>query len=124
MVRQAFDLRSRPLGRQRLEGFDNTPVQFPPPLPQETPVGHLVRQGMLEGVCRRGEQTRLIQDLRCLEVCQAPMQRRLGQFGSGLEQGHGHLGANDGRHLHQAFGLQGEAVQACCQHRLDGVWQQ
>src|SRR2546426_6427828 len=64
MVRQAFDLlraspRSPlgpPLGREHLEGLDQAPVQPPPPLPQEAVVGHLVRQGMLEGVFGSGNR--------------------------------------------------------------------
>ena len=37
MVRQAFDLLGHPLGRERLKGLDNAPVQHPPPLQQEAP---------------------------------------------------------------------------------------
>ena len=55
-----------------------------PPLLEQTPVGHLVRQGMLEGVFRLGEQAGLIQELRRLEVRQAVVQRRLGQVRNGL----------------------------------------
>jgi hypothetical protein len=55
MVRQAFDLLGHPLGRERLEGLDKARVQRPPPLQQEAAVGHLVRQGMLEGVFLLGE---------------------------------------------------------------------
>ena len=51
------------------------------------------------------------------------MQHVLRQPGQPLQQRHGHLGANDGRDLHQAFGLRGEAVEARRQHRLDGVRQ-
>ena len=79
MVRQAFDLLGHPLGRERLEGLDKARVQHPPPLQQEAAVGHLVRQGMLEGVFRLGEQAGLIQKLRRLQVRQAAVQRRLGQ---------------------------------------------
>ena len=50
------------------EGLDQTRVQHTPPLQQQTVVGHLVRQGMLEGVFLLGEETRLIQELRRLEV--------------------------------------------------------
>ena len=68
MVRQAFDVLGHPVGRQRLESLDNAPVQPPPPLQQETAVGHLVRQGMLEGVVRLGEQPRLVEELGGLEM--------------------------------------------------------
>jgi hypothetical protein len=55
MVRQPFDLLGYPLGRQCLEGLDQVRVQHAPPLQQEAVVGHLVRQGVLEGVFRLGE---------------------------------------------------------------------
>jgi hypothetical protein len=71
MVRQAFDLLGPPLGRQRLKGLDNAPVQYPPPLQQETVVGDLVCQGMLESVFWLREQAGLIQELRRLQVRQA-----------------------------------------------------
>ena len=74
MVRQAFDLLGHPIRRQRLEGLDQACVQYPPPLQQQAVVGHLMRQGMLEGVFRLGEQAGLIQELRRLEVCQAAVQ--------------------------------------------------
>ncbi len=81
------------LGRERLEGLDDAGMQHPPPLLQQTAVGHLVGQGMLEGVDLVGEEARLIEELRRLEVRQAAMQRLLGQLGHGLQQRHGHLGA-------------------------------
>ena len=71
MVRQAFDLLGHPVGRERLEGLDNARVQHPPPLLQEAAVGHLLRQGMLEGIGRLGEEARLIEELGGLEVRQA-----------------------------------------------------
>jgi hypothetical protein len=102
-VCQPFYLLSHPLGRQRFEGFDNARVQPPPPLQQEAVVGHLVCQGMLEGVFRLGEQARLIQELRRLEVHQAAMQRFLGHVSNGPQQGEGHLRTNDGSGLEQTL---------------------
>jgi len=55
MVRQAFDLLGHPVRREHLEDLDKAHVQPPPPLQQETAVGHLVRQGMLEGAFLLGE---------------------------------------------------------------------
>jgi hypothetical protein len=66
MVGQAFDLLDHPLGRQRLEGLDQAPVQPSPPLQQEAAVGHLVRQGMLEGINTVRKQARLIEKLGSL----------------------------------------------------------
>ena len=75
---------------------------------------------MLEGVFVLGEQARLIQELRRLEVRQAAVQRRLGQVGNGLQQGQGHLGANDGGGLQQPLLLGWQAVDTCRQHGLHG----
>ena len=58
-------------------------MQHPPPLLQETAVGHLVRQGVLEGVLALGEEARLVEELGRLEVRQAAMERLLGQLGDG-----------------------------------------
>ena len=63
MVRQAFDLLGHPVGRERLKGLDNPGMQHPPPLLEEAAVGHLMRQGMLEGIYRLGKQARLIEKL-------------------------------------------------------------
>jgi hypothetical protein len=55
MVRQAFNLLGSPLGHERLKGLDNARVQPPPPFQQKAAVGHLVRQGMPEGVLLLGK---------------------------------------------------------------------
>ena len=118
MVGQAFDLLGHPLGRERLEGLDNAGVEHPPPLLQEAAVGHLVGQGMLEGVLALGKEARLVQELGRLQVRQATVERCLGQLGNGLEQGQGHLRANHGSRLEEAFRLGRQPVDAGRQHRL------
>ena len=70
-------------------------------------MGHLVRQGVLKSVLTLGEEARLIEKLGRLEVCQAVVERRFWEFGDGLEQGHGHLGADHGGGLEKAFLLGG-----------------
>ena len=75
MVGQAFDLLG-PRSGERLEGLDDAGMQRPPPLQEETAIGHLVGEGMLEGVGRLGEQTCLVEELRRLEVGQAAVQGR------------------------------------------------
>ena len=88
MVRQAFDLLARDgLPSQRLKRLDQACVQHPPPLQQEAAIGHLVREGVLEGVFALREQPRLVEKLRRLQVRQAAVQCYLGQFDNGLEQG-------------------------------------
>jgi hypothetical protein len=92
---------STPVGCQRLNGLDQARVQPPAPLQQEAAIGHLVRQGMLEGVFRLGEQAGLIKKLRRLQVRQAAMQRRLGHIGNGSQQREGHVRAQHRSGLQQ-----------------------
>ena len=107
MVGQPFDLLGHPVPGERLQGLDDAGVQRPPPLLEETAVGHLVGQGVLEGVLELGEQLRLVEELGRLQVRQAVVQGLLGQLGNGLEQGQGHLRANDGGGLEEALLLGG-----------------
>ena len=118
MVRQAFDLLGHPVPGERLQGLDNAGVQHPPPLLQQAAVGHLVGEGVLEGVLALGEEARLVEELGGLQVREAAVQRLLGQLGNGLQQRQGHLGANDGGGLEQALLLRRQPVDARRQHRL------
>src|SRR5262245_65513521 len=59
MVCQLFYVLGQPVSIEPFDGLDNARMQDSPPLLQETSVGHLVRQGVLEGVCQLGEEARL-----------------------------------------------------------------
>jgi len=118
MVRQPFDLLGHPVPDERLKGLDDAGMQHPPPLLQETPVGHLVREGVLEGVGMFWEEAGLVEEFRRLEVRQAPVQYRLGHLGNGLQQGQGDLRANNGSGLEKMFLLRRQAVDT---RRQDGL---
>jgi hypothetical protein len=118
MLGQPFDLLGHPISGEHLEGLDDADVKHAPQLLEHTAIGDLVREGMLEGVLVLREEVGFVEELSSLELRQTIMQRRLGQFGNGLEQGQGHLGADDGGRLEEALCLGGQAVDACCQHRL------
>jgi hypothetical protein len=75
MVGEPFDLLGQSVGKDRLEGRDNPGMQGTPTLLEQTPVGHFVCEGVLEGEFRLGKQARLIEKLGCLQVGQATMQR-------------------------------------------------
>jgi hypothetical protein len=60
-------------------------MQRPPPLLEQTAVGHLVGQGMLEGVFALWKEARLVEELGGLEVCEATLQTRFGR--DGLQEG-------------------------------------
>ena len=101
MVGQAFDLVwVLPSGRkalrlrihlgylvsaERFEALDNPGVEHPSPLQQEAAVGHLVCQGMLEGIFALREQPRLVEKLGGLQARQAALQRVFRQLGDGLQ---------------------------------------
>jgi hypothetical protein len=56
MVREPFNLVIQTVGMQRFQNLDKACVQRPSPFLKQTPVGHLVRQGMLEGVDLFGKE--------------------------------------------------------------------
>ena len=87
MVGQPFDLLGHPVPSERLEGLDDAGMQRSPPLLQQAAVGHLVRQGMLEGVFQLGEEARLVQELRGLEVGEVAVQLGVWQVGNGSQEG-------------------------------------
>ena len=60
MVRQTLHLFCHAVPGKRLQGLDNAGMQHPPALRQETAVGHLAGQDMLEGVRRLRRKARLV----------------------------------------------------------------
>ena len=67
MVGQALDLLSHSLSGERLEGLDNPDMQSPPPLLQEAFVGHLLGEGVLEGILELGKEACLVEEFRGLQ---------------------------------------------------------
>ena len=117
MVRQPFDLLGHPVPGERLQGLDDAGMEHPPPLLQQAAVGHLVGQGVLEGVFALGKEPGLVEELGACKVRQATLEHRLGHVGNGLQQRQGHLRANHGRRLQQALLLGGKPVDTRRQHR-------
>src|SRR5499427_9893907 len=102
---QAFNLFREPLRVQRLDRLDDASVQSSPPVLQDAPVGHLVRERMLEGVFEVREDARLVEELGSLEMTQSPTQVVLGRVGNGPQQREGHILANDRGGLEQTLVL-------------------
>ena len=75
-------------------------------------------QGVLEGEFALGEQPRLVEELGSLQVYKATVQVRLRHLGNSLQQGQGHLGADDRRGLEHVFLLGRQPVDTGCQHGL------
>ena len=76
MVGQPLDLLGQAVPGERLDGLDDAGVQHAPPLLEQAAVGHLVGQGVLEGVLQLGEEARLVQELGRLQVRETAVQRR------------------------------------------------
>ena len=122
MMSEAFKLLDHPVPGERFKGRDNAGMQYPPPLLQEAAVGHLLGEGVLEGVDQLGKQARLVQELGVLEMREAQAERLFRQLRHSLEEGQGHLGADDRRGLEQALLLRGQAVDARRQDGLHRGW--
>jgi hypothetical protein len=69
---------------QHFKGLDNAGMEDALPLLEQPAIGHLVGQGMLEGEFALGEEPRLVEQLRRLQVVKAPGQSLLGHLGNGL----------------------------------------
>jgi hypothetical protein len=107
---------------QPFERIHNSAVEGAPPLLQETPVRHLVGQGVLEGVFRLGEEAGLVEELGSLQTHEPTAERLVRHLGDGLKQGEGHLRADDRGGLQQALLLRRESVDAGGQDGLHGRW--
>jgi hypothetical protein len=66
----------------------NSPAAYPT-------VGHLVGEGVFEGVFELGEEAGLVEELGGLQVAEPTTQLLLGQLPDGLQEGEGHLSADD-----------------------------
>ena len=73
MVGQAFDLLGHPVPGERLEGLDDAGMEHPPSFLEQTAVGDLVGEGVLEGVFVVRKEPRLVQEFGGLEVRQTMM---------------------------------------------------
>src|SRR5215813_12296205 len=77
---------------------------------------------MLESVDQLRKKARLVEEVDHLEMPQSPVQYLCRQLGNGLEERHGHFGADDRGDLEETLLCRGEAVDTRRQHGLDGVW--
>jgi hypothetical protein len=123
VVGQPFDLRGHPVAGEGFEGLDNVGMERPPPLQQEAAVRHLLGEGVLEGVGVLGQEPRLVEELRRLEVRQGTVQGVLGQLGHRVQQRERHVRANDRGYLEQALRLGRQPVDAGRQHGVDRLRQ-
>ena len=116
MVGQDSCLLCHPLALQGFDGLANSPVQGASTLPQETLVGDILDQGVLELVCSTGRQPALIQQLRVDQLSQLMLQGRVIECRELLHQRVGKLPPDHRPELRQAFGAS-QPMQAALGHR-------
>src|SRR5712691_7543900 len=68
MVRQALDLLSHPIPHERFDGVDDAGMERSPPLQQKAAIGHLVGEGMLEGILVLGKEACLVEEFGGVEM--------------------------------------------------------
>src|SRR5262249_27229986 len=122
MMGQALGVLSHPVPGKCLEGLDNAGMEPASALLEDTPIGHLVGEGMLEGVLALGEKARLIEELSGLYVGKAAVEALRGHLDDGLQQGQWYFMANHGGSLQEALGLGWQPVNACGKHSLHRCW--
>jgi hypothetical protein len=85
MMRQRMVVLREACGKQRFKRLRGAFMQLPPPFQQHRMIGHLMGQRVLEGVGPFGEQVRLIEEFRRLQVRQAAVQHGLRHIRNGLQ---------------------------------------
>ena len=99
MVCQALDLFGQAVRVEAFEKLDNAPMQHTPSLQKQTFVGHLLGEGVLEGVCGGWERPRLIEELGGLEVAEVRVEFCRSEVCHGLEERHSDIHPDDGSGL-------------------------
>ena len=122
VVRQAFDLLGRVVPGERLKRFDDLCMECPPPLQEETAVGHLVGQGVFEGIDPFRNEVRLVEELSAWRCESSVAYYRLGHLGNALEQRQGDLGTDHRGRLEQSLLFWWQPIDTGGQHRMHGVW--
>src|SRR5215469_12648957 len=122
MVREPFRLLDDSVSRYPFQHLDNVGMQHTPSLQQETAVGHLMRESMLEGVLEVGEERGLVEKLRCLQTGQLSTYLMLGRVGNRQEQRHWHVLADDRGRLNQSLGRRVKTIDPRGKNGLNRCW--
>ncbi len=77
---EPVDVLHQAVGIEPLNDLHNAGVQGASALLEQAVVGHLMREGVLEGIVQLGEETRFVEELRRLQMRQARLQCRIGQL--------------------------------------------
>ena len=99
MVRQSFDVLAQPIRVEALDRVHDLAVEIAPPVLEETAVGHVVSQSMLEGVLEVRKDARLVQELTSLQARDRGVQVVVGMLGNRLKQRKRDVLTDHRRHL-------------------------
>ena len=109
---EPLDLLAEAIAVERLDRVDDPRVKLVAAIVQESAVGDLVRERVLEGILEIRKQPGLVKELGGLQVVEAATDRLVGGVGDRLEQYQRHVLADDGGDLEEALVLRGEPVDA------------
>src|SRR5262249_42591650 len=119
VVRENCRLFLEPIAVKVLHRSANASVKFPPSQCEETLVGDVLGDGVLEDEFEFGEETRLVDELQMLQGVQIVLD--LGRdFGNAGQQPYAELTPDDGRCLHGALDRLFQPIDAGPNNILDG----
>ena len=109
-MREPLDLFGHAVCTDLFEHRHAPGVQRAAPFLEEAAIGHIVGEGVLEGVFKFREQARLVEKLGGPEVGHALPQLVIGLLRDGAEEGVGHILSDDRGHLEEALVLPRQPV--------------
>jgi hypothetical protein len=118
MMGQTLDLFDDPVRMERFDSPDDSGMKSAAALLQEAPIDDFVSQRMLEGAFEVGKETRLIEELRLLQVCEPSPQRLLRLLRDRRQERVGHMLADDRGRLQELLSLRRQPVDPRRQDRL------
>jgi hypothetical protein len=102
---EPFDVFGESVRIEMLDGLNDFGVEGTPSLLRKTPIGDLVREGVLERVFELRKEARFVEELGGLQAGEATVERQPGPFSDGLEEREGDIFTNDGGRLEQTLFL-------------------
>ena len=91
-----------------------------PPLLQQSPVSHLVRDSVLEGVLDIGTQSRLVEKFSRLQPVQSGAQGSSDEINDAVKPRQRHVLADHRRDLGEPLVVRIETIETRCEHHLHG----
>jgi hypothetical protein len=110
MVGEPLRLLTQAIRVVPLDGGDDGGVELPATIVEESSVGDLMGQRVLERVFQIGKQAGLVEELGRLQVEEPATQLLLGELGNGEEEGEGHVLADDRGRLEKLLVLRLQSV--------------